>query len=253
MTTALRYSRRVALAALLVLAGTLAAGTGVPTGFEAPAQPAKTVAFSLPVVDTAIVTINVRRYTGPTSAIAQTGTGVVLPGGRIVTATHLFKEAWTDVEIVFGGRNGHVEQPVIWTGQPVHVENRDVTVMPGVRIPEWVKPVKVSKRPAMVNDAVVSVGLSRPSRPRIRGGIVDEVQPSGAIVIDVNSSEGDSGGPTFNQNNELVGVHNGVEFRTWEGKWGKRTDVFSVSVRVTDLPQVVKVDTKADPAPDKKP
>jgi hypothetical protein len=212
---------------------------GVASGLGAGAQPAaKTVGFNQLLVDSSVVVVHVRRHTSPTSAVAQSGTGVVLPGGRVVTATHLFKDAWTDVEIVFGGRTGHLEQPLVWKGEPTHVEGRDVTILGGVKVPEWVKPAKVSKRSPIVSDALVSFGLSRPSRPRIRGGIVDEMQASGAIVIDVNSSMGDSGGPTFNQNNELVGIHTGVMTRTWEGKWGSRADVFSLSSRVTDLKEV---------------
>lgn len=234
MNHVMAHGRTAAVMVLILLGVLVAAGA-------ARQQPvAKTVAFSPLAVDTAVVVVHVRRHTGSNAALAQTGTGVVLTDGRVLTATHLFKEAWNDVEIVFGGRAGRSEQAVLWKGEPTHIGDRDVTMLSDVRVPAWVKPVKVSKRAAAKGDSVVSFGLSRPSRPRLRGGVIDELQRSGGIVIDVNSSQGDSGGPTFNQNNELVGIHTGVMTRTWEGKWGKRADVFSLSARVTDLKELVK-------------
>ena len=227
--------------------GMLACGVlGGTSSTARAAQPVnKMVGFNPLTVDSCVVMVHVRKWTSPTSALAQTGTGAVLPGGRVITATHLFKEEWTDVEIIFGGRLGHAEQSVIWTGELLNIEDRDVTVLSGIRVPEWVKPVKISPKGVGKGDSLVSFGLSRPGRPRLRGGVVDELAEGGGIVIDVNSSQGDSGGPTFNQDNQLVGVHTGVITRTWEGKWGKRSDVFSLTTRVTDLKQV----TNPAPAP----
>lgn len=231
----------LSVVATLGLVTALGAGVAQPT---APAQPStpppttKITGFSPQAVDSCVVQVHVRRHTGPTSAVAHTGTGVVLPGGRVLTAMHLFKDEWTDVEIIFGGRNAHGEQAVLWKGEPTHFDKRDMTLLEGVRAPDWVKPAKIAKRPAAKGDSLVSFGLSRPSRPRLRGGVVDEVDPDGTICIDVNSSDGDSGGPTFNQNNELVGIHHGVMTRSWEGKWGKKVDVLSMSYRVTDMKEL---------------
>jgi S1-C subfamily serine protease len=196
--------------------------------------------FKTDVIDSSVVAVRVRRSNNLGGWTAKTGTGVVLSNNRVITAKHLFAEPWTDVQVVFGGRGGVPEESVVWTPDMTFWIERDVVLLRNVPVPARIKPASVAAQPPNLEDPLMSIGLSSPSRIRLRVGHLMSIDKSqGLLNIDFNSSYGDSGGPTFNSKNEVVGIHVATGEARYVEIWGNRIEQYSTSVSVTDLPEIM--------------
>ncbi len=198
--------------------------------------------FNTEDVETAVVWIEVRTYNDPrhTSWHSVTGTGVLIDGKRILTAKHVLDGYFDEIYIGFGGNAGHAGQMILWNDRPKEIkkwDTIDLAMLSQVEAPKWAKPVKIAKSAPAVSELAMSYGRPDLGGMRIRIGKLTDLQsPSGAMHFDFNSSKGDSGGPTFNGQMELIGIHSGtLETTTWSSYGGKSFKQTSYSVPVTNI------------------
>jgi S1-C subfamily serine protease len=140
------------------------------------------------------------------------GSGVLIGNGMVLTAGHVVKDAWR-AHIMFGGRGSHPEE---WDGrqQALHFEfvrDTDLAIIRGVVQPDWAEPATIATRSPRRGERVTSFGLQNPKSWRLKSGTVTNLTDDerGEFVADLQTQPGDSGGPVFNADGELVGLNRG--------------------------------------------
>lgn len=212
-------------------------GNGKPRGPAAAARTGKPIDATS--VELAAVHIRAIHNPGNGTITIKDGSGVYLGNGRVLTASHVL-DAYTTIEVVFGGRSGQPATTCSFDstkGKVLSYTGRDVTLITGIAAPAWAPIAKIAASPAKVGDQSVSIGVIANNTTRIRHGqIVDTASTRGAFHADSTSQPGDSGGPTLNNQLEVVGICSGVMTATTFDKAGKQTRVsWSVSYDVAGL------------------
>lgn len=119
-------------------------------------------------------------------------------------------------------------------GKLLSYPTADVSLLTNIAAPAWAKPAKVAPRKAALNDATVSVGVQRDLVRRLRTGVVVDTTSSQHTFHATSASQkGDSGGPTFNAQGEVVGILSGVMTAQWkrpDGSTLERTTSVSFNV-----------------------
>lgn len=166
------------------------------------------------------------------SAGEGTGTGVIIGidsdkpikdghEGYCLTAWHVIQDDIKDGKIKVHFRNGRRAK-----GCRVmeYDTERDIAIL-WVWVPNDIKPAKLASKPISGGDDLEFAGLGGGSdlRSCLRHFTAKASPPSGMerIFADVPLLPGDSGGPVFNQNHEVVGIISGGWF-WWDG--GVTTD-----------------------------
>lgn len=169
---------------------------------------------------------------------ASWGTGVLLDDGRIVTARHvLVNEAGFTPQsgsIIFGGRNNN---PYFDGARGGTINFRfsdkrlDLAVITNATVPSFAKDkgVRITKNIPSEGDLLTSVGLENLEAVRIHAAPVKLRDTFNSnLIIGVSAQPGDSGGPVFNDQGELVGINSAVgaitrtkthQIRTPNGTW----------------------------------
>lgn len=267
MISRLRYTPsvvhgRIILAALLAVQ-LLAILAAAPSSTAAADRPdASPAPFDLAAVDSSLVMLRVMRQSGDQLKGRQ-GTAVFIGKDRVLTAAHLFDAPFTQVELFFGGREGRPRQRVVLPSNRLTLhryDGVDVAVIRNVTAPTWAAAPPLAVQPPRVGDLMTSIGLKDIDSRRIRTGPVKDATPSGGggdttsgaesasegglFNIEFTSEEGDSGGPTFNDRGELVGIHTAtgtrteLKTKTVDGKTsvvGETTTTISTSADLTRL------------------
>ncbi len=119
-------------------------------------------------------------------------------------------------------------------GKLLSYPTADVSLLTNIAAPAWVKPAKIAPRKAVLNDATVSVGVQRDLVRRLRTGVVVDTASSPHTFHATSASQkGDSGGPTFNAQGEVVGILSGIMTAQWkrpDGSTFERTTSVSFNV-----------------------
>lgn len=150
----------------------------------------------------------------------QTGTGVLLADGRILTAAHVVENqsgrSFNQIKIVFGGRDGN--QPFDGAaGRALMINltgpDADLAVITGVALPGFARNcgAEIATATPKVGDLLTSVGLEHSSAVRVHTGPVlgwDSSRPM--LYIGVSAQHGDSGGPVFDQDGKLAGINSAI-------------------------------------------
>jgi S1-C subfamily serine protease len=136
--------------------------------------------------------------------------------GYCLTAWHVVQDDKDQGEICVLYRNGRKAKNCRVVE---HDESADVALL-YVWIPDGVEPVRVSQRPVQKGDELEFAGLGGGSQLSccLRHFVATASMPSSEqkIFSDVPLLPGDSGGPVFNKNNEVVGIISGGWF-WWDG------------------------------------
>ncbi|MBX9737059.1 MAG: serine protease [Phycisphaerales bacterium] len=207
-----------------------------PAPTPAPAAPAK---IDTAPMDTAVVQVIVKTDLGNGTIQTSNGTGVYLGSGRVLTASHVISR-YTTIEIIFGGRSGQPQTSVAFdprVGKLVSFPSRDVSVLTKINAPSWAASASIATASPKVGDQAVSYGLKDPATPRIRqGAVLASRQMKNGIEVDAVSTKGDSGGPTFDSQLRVMGVHSANVTRTYKRPDGKQEEkTTSVSFNVVGL------------------
>lgn len=170
------------------------------------------------------------------------GTGAVIVDDRghksVLTAAHVINQG-SELEVVFGGREGRTEQRVAKPFHECGVQyaqlGRDAARLTQIEIPDWVIPARIASRPPTNGEVVTAYGLYDPNALRIRQAPVVAGPPGQGerVYIGVTSEPGDSGSPIFNGKGEIVAVlegwqnwwENKTQNRTQDGPWGTLIEV----------------------------
>ena len=132
--------------------------------------------------------------------------------GYVVTAWHVIQDDIVDGQIKVTYKNGKRARGC----QVVdHDEDKDVALL-WVWVPEGIKPAKLAKEPVERGDKLELAGLGGGTKLKdcIRAFEAHASPPSSIekIFADVPLLPGDSGGPVFNENHEVVGIISGGWF-----------------------------------------
>lgn len=160
----------------------------------------------------------------------RSGTGVYLGHGRIITAHHVIAEGPaapttpTDIDelrilpwdVERTERHNLTELGGRVDGSPF----LDLAVINANKSPLSVEPARVAERRPAVGEQVVAYGLGGGAMNQVRemkGRVVGRSLSGSFIAIDAPSIKGDSGGPVFNDQGELVGIilGGGPDYAPW--------------------------------------
>jgi V8-like Glu-specific endopeptidase len=189
-----------------------------------PRNAAQSVAQKLcSIAECPFCVVHIRVEAGANSC---TGTGVLLNDGRVITASHVANRmhipGTTNVipgailHVIFGGRNGQPETDVeAHSWKYWDKNNCDLAVIKGVVAPDWAVGVPIANSEPKENDILISVGLETRKAVRVHCGEFVAKEADGPVFsMAVLAQMGDSGGPVFNLNGELVGINEGIGTQT---------------------------------------
>ena len=162
------------------------------------------------------------------------GSGTVIDGGGVLTCAHLF-EGDGAIAVIFSDGSSH-------RGTLVAIDR--VWELALLRIAQPRQGVKIGTTAPKVGDRVRSCGYGRNGRYWCnQGRVMGYVMPEGAGVgryetleISGTARQGDSGGPIFNDRNELVAVLWGTNNRIVGGTYCGRIRKFLQSI--INTPQI---------------
>jgi S1-C subfamily serine protease len=138
------------------------------------------------------------------------GSGVCIDNGLILTCAHLFRSEpnFSDVKIRFPDKKEFIS-----TGYAVSKDINDVAVIifdPNGYEHRWINIQRDAPVPVKVGQTVFSIGCPKGLDFSVSRGIVskEETLVYGKMVIQVDSAlnHGNSGGPTFNEWGNLLGI-----------------------------------------------
>jgi S1-C subfamily serine protease len=213
-----RERASLAATAVLVLAAVAIFVSALPQDYRAPQvltpppTPTPTVPQLYADVSRSVVTIETRTADGHSSL----GTGVVMDDfGDILTALHVVQGA-SDIVVTFA--DGTSSPAKILVTQP---EN-DIAAVRALRPPDQLVVATLGNPNALHigDDAIVvgnPFGLTRSLSTGVISGLNRSVHPQGAaqplqglIQFDASVNPGNSGGPLFNRDGEVVGIVTGL-------------------------------------------
>lgn len=213
-----RERAELALTALLVVAAIAILVSALPRDYEAPkvATPPPTPTPTIPQlyadVSRSVVTIETRTVDGHSSL----GTGVVMDEfGDILTALHVLQGA-DRITVTFA--DGTTSEAKVLVTQP---EN-DIAAVRALKPPDQLVVATLGNPNALHigDDAIVvgnPFGLTRSLSTGVISGLGRSVHPQGApqalnglIQFDASVNPGNSGGPLFNRDGEVVGIVTGL-------------------------------------------
>jgi serine protease Do len=137
------------------------------------------------------------------------GSGFVIdPDGYIVTNAHVIQDA-ESIKVTFNGRN-YIKARVIGTDMMT-----DVAVLK-IEVPDPLRPVKIAARNPVVGESVVAIGSPFGMHRTVTSGVVSNVErkfgqsPYDFAQIDAAVNHGNSGGPLFDINGNLIGMNTAI-------------------------------------------
>jgi S1-C subfamily serine protease len=150
----------------------------------------------------------------PGGGVLRYGTGVLLEDGRVLTAAHVTDGAKpATVHVLFGGRGDRPEFDATSPHATQIKENdvEDFAVITGLTIPDWALGVKIAAKEPKLGEVLTSIGLEATDAVRLHCGKMLGRDFAGTkLCVGVLAQQGDSGGPVFNADGELVGINNAI-------------------------------------------
>jgi S1-C subfamily serine protease len=150
----------------------------------------------------------------PGGGVLRYGTGVLLDDGRVLTAAHVTKGAKPPtVHVLFGGRGDRPEFDATDPRATQIKENNtdDFALITGLTVPEWASGIKIAAKEPKLGDVLTSIGLEAPDAVRLHCGKMLGRDFAGTkLCMGVLAQPGDSGGPVFNADGQLVGINNAI-------------------------------------------
>lgn len=123
------------------------------------------------------------------------GSGVCIEDGYILTAHHVVF-GHNMVTVTVGG--------VVYDVQRYEtLDGRDAAIL---KVDTPALPVPIRQTPIIVGDIVFIVGYPYGNGPFITTGIVSGDYGNGLVLLDAGAQAGNSGGPVFDTNGELIGI-----------------------------------------------
>ncbi len=192
------------------------------------------------------VRVPLARRGGRTSV--RTGTGVILEDGSLVTAAHVLLGANETPERVW-------DRTILrrWDA-PIGVGQQRVKAGAVMRaIPDWdvariwglsdipgVRPARISNHSVRTGDAVAAFGLGGGQRRTTQTHVISRSADGRFFAIDLDSVKGDSGGPVFDANGDIVGIiiGGGPPYEPWNAAFqpGSEPPIHIRSIRLRRLP-----------------
>ena len=147
------------------------------------------------------------------------GTGVLLENGNVLTTRHVIVDEWENqpnrIEVFFGGRNDHPKTDgLAGRGYALRITGKegDLAVITGCEVPAWAVGAHCSRNALKLGDRLVSVGLEHLDSVRLHSAKISELdRQKPHALIKVQSQKGNSGGPVFEKNGQLVGIVSALE------------------------------------------
>ena len=208
----------LAITAVLVAAAIVLSVSALPKGYElgvvdtTPPTPTPTVPELYAALAQTVVTVIAELPDGKTSL----GSGVIIDADAdILTALHVVTDA-TKISVTFA--DGSTYEARIFARQ----EDNDIAAIRALGHPDQMAVATMGNANALNvgDDAIVignPFGLSRSLSTGVISGLHRSVQPPGAdkpmtelIQFDASVNPGNSGGPLFNRNGDVVGIVSGL-------------------------------------------
>jgi S1-C subfamily serine protease len=166
------------------------------------------------------------------------GSGVLIDGGRVLTAWHVLRDAPQNAVVRFRGMDPIPAKFVAGDN------NWDIALLFIDIDPKKIEPAKIADRDPIKRDPVTIAGYGPvPDLYRERTGLVTQyLSPAGLgidelVEVSVTARDGDSGGPMYNQKGEIVGILFGSSDGFTSGACASRLREFIDRQSVTDIYQ----------------
>ncbi|MBC7835148.1 MAG: trypsin-like peptidase domain-containing protein [Phycisphaerales bacterium] len=171
----------------------------------------------------------------------RAGTGVYIGGHTVITAHHVIADGPAPANFSVAGirllpwnaprsaANNFADKGGTFAGSPY----MDVAVIHTTK-PAEVEPARLATRRPNIGDSVTTYGLGGGLNSKLRhstGAVVGRSIDGTFLALDIPSIKGDSGGPVFNADGDLIGIilGGGPDFAPWKVRvYPERDQQFSI-------------------------